>query len=712
MKLTQDSPLFTQTFGKYPSLVDLSLAVFKSDGPTFVNIKNSFLDDSNLLIFSDPENLNGSQSQDVRNGLRLVMRDLSVSLATDAGQPEISINVPSSLLQGGLPQLVSSEEIGPVLNNQVVFTLFQGVVSGDPKKVGVALVGVGMAAVGVSVPVVGWIGAAITLVAGAISLAFNRAKAKKSSDEKEAARQLYAEFPPMQVEDADTDSLVVDKGIRRYIRTHDWTPIWDNAFRGEFQGVNRTGGMAFAQGGITNGEDTLTATKTQYFVPNPSGGLGVIPGTDQVTRVVQVSLETNPDDIDAAAWLSFKKSGKNDPRSIDINGRKGFTRVMDTGMYYPATGRIAASLWEMLSSTEGYSYHGNPYMFRVDARRLHDSWREWAEAGLRYIREVCYPWYPTYSAGDGSITAALKPESQDPAAELRGYFGTGIFLAMGVWAGRVAPGSSTYKQKYSIYPAPNGFGGADLHNIRDAYGMEKSSISSSYSGAFLPIRDPDNWPDQCMGERYHRGPQGVSIENTLKDLQQRQAWTLRHTLVSAYCSQRDAAFVGEANAAARDSLFKMRQLLLQSEDRYFVDLNDVEDNEPGLGGVAHSDSWKAQLVAAGVPAVPRKPGGGGGKKGRGPGQGIGKDIPCEAGIPCPSKPPAPPPFIPGNPDPWDPPKPPKRFGRPLAKPGGNGGGGSGMAIAATIVGSVGTALVAALAGRSRKRRNFSAGRLP
>jgi hypothetical protein len=174
-----------------------------------------------------------------------------------------------------------------------------------------------------------------------------------------------------------------------------------------------------------------------------------------VTRVVQVSLETNPDDIDAAAWLAFKKGNlSRDPRGIDINGRKGYTRVKDTGMYYPATGRLAASLWEMLTSKEGYSYHGNPYVFRVDARRLHEAWREWAESGLRYIREVCYPWYPKYLQPDGTISAALNLDGPDPAADLAGYFGTGIFLAMGVWAGRVAPGSTSYVQKYSIYPRP------------------------------------------------------------------------------------------------------------------------------------------------------------------------------------------------------------------------------------------------------------------
>ena len=703
MKITTNSPEFKETFGPYPSLVEQSLAVFQSKGPTFSAIKNAFLDDATASLYTDPERLNGVQSQDVRNGLRLLMRDLVVGLETDVGQPDISINCPTGLLTNGLPQLVNSAEIGSVLNNQTVFAIFNGVVSGDPKKVGVALVGVGMTAVGVSVPVVGWIGAAITIVATAVSAALNRVKAKKAASDAERARQLYAEFPPMQVADADMDADTVERGIRPLIRTHDWTNTWAPAFKGEWQGVNRQGGMAFAQGGADTGDDELTREATRFFVP--SGGLGVIPGTDQVTRVVQVSLETNPDDIDAASWLAFKKGGK-DPRGTDIYGRKGYTRVKDTGMYYPATGRLAASLWEMLTSKEGYSYHGNPYVFRVDARRLHEAWREWAEGGIRYIREVCYPWYPKYKQPDGTVTAALNLDGPDPAADLAGYFGTGIFLAVGVWAGRVAPGSTSYVQKYTIYSPPSGFSGAELHTIYDAYGMVDSSMSSTYSGAFLPIHDPARWPDQCMGERYHRGPLGISIADTLADLQKLQAWMLRHTLASAYCSQFDAAFAGNANATSRENLMKMRSALLKASDRMYINLNDVPDDEPGISGMPRSESWKQQLVAAGVPATPKKLDNSvkisaGTRR---PGEDVGKHIFCEAGIPCPDKPPPKPPFVGGNPDAWEP-KPYKRVGRP----GVVSTSIRTRAIAAAAVSSVGTALAAALVARSRRRRNFVAG---
>ena len=168
-----------------------------------------------------------------------------------------------------------------------------------------------------------------------------------------------------------------------------------------------------------------------------------------------------------------------------------------------------------------------------------------------------------------------------------------------------------------------------------------------------------------MGERYHRGPLGISIADTLSDLQKLQAWTLRHTLASAYCSQSDAAFAGNANAASRENLLKMRSALLKASDRMYINLSDVPDDEPGISGMPKSESWKQQLVAAGVPATPKKIDNSvkisaGARR---PGEGVGKHIFCEAGIPCPDKPPPKPPFVAGNPDAWEP-KPHKRVGRP------------------------------------------------
>jgi hypothetical protein len=291
-----------------------------------------------------------------------------------------------------------------------------------------------------------------------------------------------------------------------------------------------------------------------------------------VTSVVQVSLVHDPSAPGSNAWTSFQKTGLRDPRGIDVNGVKGFTRVHDTGMYYPATGRLGASLWEMAIAK------GSPYKYRLDVAELSAAWRQWAESGLRYIREVCYPWA---SKNFGQFKENKVEYKINPNANLEGYFGTGIFYSVGVWACTVSGGTSS-KPTYSVYPRPNGRAGPDMADV-GLYGNLHSSISSAASGAFLPILDASSWPDQCMGERYHRGPQGVSIEDTLQYLREIQVYDLTSSLVCASCSVSDIAF--QKDAKLRDRLLQARATMLKSSDRMYIDLADVLDDEPGVPGL-------------------------------------------------------------------------------------------------------------------------------
>lgn len=700
MKIVDDSPLYEQYFKSFTE--GLTVPHFEGTGPTYASIKNAFINGENVLLFSGQDTMNGGQSQDMRQAMRLAMYDLAVPFSSDGDAPEkVSINIPTSLVEMGLPKIIYSDSIDAVLSNKQVVGVFNALASGDPKKAGIAVLGVGMAAVGIAVPVVGWIGSAIIALAAGISAAFNRIEAKKAAAEAERARQLYSEFPPMQVGGADMDSDTINKAIRPMLRTFDWTNIWMPAFSGDWVGVGRTGGIAFAQGDAVSADDELTNEGTKFF--QPSGGVGVIPGTDQMTRVIQVDLETNPDDINAEAWLAFTSGKGPDPRGIDINGRKGKDRVKDTGMYYAASSRLASSLWEMLMATKGYEIHGNPYLYRIDARKMKTAWQAWAEGALQYIREVCYPWYPEHLNPDGSINAKLRVDTPDPVVDLVGFAGTGIALSTIMWCGQVVGGSSLNPKYGPAYPRPNGWVAAELAAKAKAYGWPQSGMSSLYSGAFLPILDPAKWPDHLMGERYHRGPLGVSIEGTLSTVLAQQARVLRNTLVSAYVSERDAAFAGPENADQLGDLRKLRQILLTSEDRFCINIDDVPESEPNLPGKPKA-SWREELIAAGVPLVKAK-GPKGLKLGAGGIKPPGKDLPCEAGIPC-DKPVPPYEFVPGNPNPWEP-YVPKRVGRPDVK---SSGGGSGVLWGAAAVAGLGTALGVAYALRGKKRRGFSAGR--
>ncbi|MCY1054639.1 hypothetical protein [Nannocystis sp. SCPEA4] len=120
---------------------------------------------------------------------------------------------------------------------------------------------------------------------------------------------------------------------------------------------------------------------------------------------------------------------------------------------------------------------------------------------------------------------------------------------------------------------------------------------SAHSGGFLPIlSEPSQSFQNCMGTIYYRNP---AIRDMLNTLQERQGSDLRRTLVCAYVRRTDAAFVGEENKALLDLLNKQRALLLTSEDRFYVNMFDVPDDETHEG-----QDWRGLLLKSGVPALP------------------------------------------------------------------------------------------------------------
>ena len=56
---------------------------------------------------------------------------------------------------------------------------------------------------------------------------------------------------------------------------------------------------------------------------------------------------------------------------------------------------------------------------------------------------------------------------------------------------------------------------------------------------------------------------------------------------------------------------KQRAKLLDSEDRFYINLEDVPDTETGVMDRLHWESWKKQLRASGVTDTPKQPGKGG-----------------------------------------------------------------------------------------------------
>ena len=356
--------------------------------------------------------------------------------------------------------------------------------------------------------------------------------------------------------------------LRAIMTSQDWTPIFLPRFTGEWIGIERDKGFAFAPGKKVAWSDDFGGDQGEAF--EPSGGVGLIPGTSILTSVVQVNLDPR-----GKAFQSFLKGG-DDPRGpmTASNPLSGAQYVIDTGSFYTATARLGALAWEWATRP------GSTYLYRLDALRMHAAWQAYCDGGLEYLRERVFPWY-----------AKLVQAQADGKADnlnLEGFFGAAVYYGVGSWAGRQSDGTNLHPV-FTVFDLPSG-------RHREAIKHAGLYPGSQHSGAFLPIlSEPTKGFQACMGTMYERNP---AIRETLNALQARQRSDLRRSLVCAYVRRNDAAFAGDPELGKL--LDRMRALLLTSEDRFAVNMLDVPEGEPHAG-----KDWREQLLRAGVPEVPK-----------------------------------------------------------------------------------------------------------
>lgn len=613
--IPENSKLYNDIF-KGENVPDL----FESRFPTYEELSNGFLDPSVEFNRLSQKRLNGDQTGDLRESSRILLRDLiKASDSSDA------INFPSTLINGVF-NVVKSQTIDTELSDSAVLNKIVAVQKSNTSGVngvGGLVIGGALLTLSVTVPLLGTIASAIVGIAAGIAKAIKTNNEKKDINEAGVRAQLYKTFPPMQTGGSETDTAMVQT-MGSVFRTNDWTDIYAPRFKGDWVGLPRTGGYAFAPGSIEKDMDTFEADVNEKFIP--TGGFGVIPGTNLVTSVIQVSLSTDPQDPYSGPFQKYMtKYGPNnsygpDPRTL----KNAWSRVHDVGLYYQTTGQTGSMWWELALQ------EGNWYKFRIDSIRLHKEWKNYCEGGIRFIRSKCYKW----------VQGNLNADYED-------YFGTGIFYGIGAWSGQVNGGTITHP-KYDKKPIPFGYKRQEL--ITSNLYKRGNAINSSKSGGFLPLSAitdkngkfiTDWWCDSCMGTIYDRG---YDIKSKLEDLRKRQEWDLYGSLASAYCSQFDAAF--EADPKLKKLLFSRRKLLLTHKDRKLININDVPSNEPGLEGIDNQESWKQQLLDAGVPEKPVIIN----VNIQGPGSklSIGNDVP--PGL----KPPSEPKIDPAPLNPWDP----------------------------------------------------------
>lgn len=538
---------------------------FTSRMPTHQQLQNAYLDPSLrvALGLNSAESILGRKSQDIQHGAQAIFFDMAADLNTSAGK---LASFPSESL-AGLKSVMHSSPIAGTLADADVMNIFSGEPSEAGKAIGNLALGVGLVAVGTAIPIVGQVGAALVWIGRSIYKVLQRQQDQLEKAKEEAREKLWESFPDLQSADSTTDAGQVQYGLRAILQTQDWTAVALPRFKGDWVGIERKKGFAFAPGKATAWSDNF-GEDSQAFEPDV--GLGLIPGTNILTSVIQVNLDPRGE-----AVQNFLRTGKHDPRGTAYppqNPYNGARRVIDTGTFYECTRNMCILAWEQAQ------VKGSPLMYRFNVPLMHERWRQYCEGGIDYIKERVLPWW-------GKL-GEYRHADKLGELNLEGMYGSAIFFAVGSWA-CYQTGGTNHNPTFTKYPQPSGYTPGEMVSG----GMYPDSV---FSGAFLPIKSGKYWAN-CMGNIYSRNP---NIKGTLDAFAKVQRWCLKYTLVSAYVRATDAAF---NDTDLLDLLRKMRAALLTSQARFAVNMLDVPEDEKHEGS-----DWRGLLAKSGVPLMPNK----------------------------------------------------------------------------------------------------------
>ena len=399
---------------------------------------------------------------------------------------------------------------------------------------------------------IGPIGKIAAAIIGAAKGIYDLVQSRKEHEEMEKDRReklVYLSMPPLQQPDTEVDSFYVESVLRPLMESGGWTPIFSPRFESDqWVGAERNGGYAFAPGTKTAGVDALGRDNTVF---ESGGGVGLIPGLDRVTSVVQVSL----DPLELKDW---KGTGVWPLRP---------QHVTDVGKFYVNTGRLGAIAWGWATA-----YDASPDLYKIDvgvhkgpgSKHLHYRWKRYCDGGIRYMQETSDDWVNNLGKG--------RALSGNPEFVL----GTGIGCAVGAW--RCSEEQGIYKRLN-----PGRFG-----DRISGIALGKGTLGCVMDPPSMQIRDQHG--DRCVRTLYE-----VYIRRVLEKVRARQHYFLWHSLVAAYVRQDFDAF---RDPKMKDELMRARKVLLEHPDRKLIELRDVAGDEPGLPGSGMT--WKDQLIASGV----------------------------------------------------------------------------------------------------------------
>ena len=397
---------------------------------------------------------------------------------------------------------------------------------------------IGMKALGALGPI-GKIGAAIAGFARGIVQLVKQRKEMAKIDEERRRAVAFAKLPPLQEPDTQVDAWYVDAVLKAKMETGSWTSIFSPRFDSDlWVPLVRNGGVAIAPGEREAGVDELGYSRRVF---KPSGGIGFMPGLDQIASVVQVGV--HPDQ------LASYTGGTWPVRPGDVT---------DVGKFFVNTGRLAALAWSWATEVDA-----SPDLYKIHVAVLKERWKRYCDGGLRFLADNADDWLN--NNGKGRVL------SGDP-----GFIaGSAIGCAIGVW--RCMPEGNGY---HIVNPGVRG-------DKMTRYGWGRESIGC--------VIDPPSMAAFANGKSCLYTVYDLKIREVLDEARRRQSYFLWHSLVSAYVR---ADFDAFQDPRLHDELMRARALLLDHPDRMLVELDDVADDEPGLPG--SGKTWKQQLIARGV----------------------------------------------------------------------------------------------------------------
>ncbi|MBK8262657.1 MAG: hypothetical protein IPK80_15150 [Nannocystis sp.] len=398
---------------------------------------------------------------------------------------------------------------------------------------------VGMKALGAIGPV-GKIAAAVIGFAREIIQLIKQRRLIKEDDAQRREALAYAKLPPLQEPDTQVDAWYVDQVLRPLMEGPSWTPIFSPRFDSDsWVGIERNGGFAFAPGRDENGVDDFGRARRVFTA---SGGIGFIPGLDQIASVVQVAHDRE---------ILKRWSGGSWPIHPQM--------VTDVGKFFVNTGRLAAVAWAWATEVDA-----SPDLYKLHLGALHERWKRYCDGGRRYLLDNAKDWRE--NLGKGRVLSDDR----------RYLAGSAIGCAIGAW--RCLPKDNGY----SLLSA--GVRGDELRGP----GLGRQVLGC--------VMDPPAMDAYASGQACFTTIYEERIQKVLDEALRRQRYFLRHSLVSAYVR---ADFDAFRDVKIRDALLGARKILLEHPDRMLVELADVAGDEPGVP-TGDGKLWKDQLRARGV----------------------------------------------------------------------------------------------------------------